>query len=261
LVAPIASPGMGPNKVAVQAVWFPPGNWYNWFTGETYATGDAIVAADIHEFPLFVKSGVPIPTQPYTPRLTTTPPTELVIRCFPGKRGSYTLYEDDGFSKDYAQGEYAVTELHYVRHPTTVTITVSATTGSYTGQVLARSYVIELPCTRRARTAEVNGELTAIEYDEDTRTNRIRVPTSSIREAVTVTVEIEEEKPAVLRARARLRRMQGLLGAVPDDRSLQDIVVAQKDSVLLEALLAICGVAVHTKHESLYMSKGPKTLY
>jgi hypothetical protein len=107
----------------------------------------------------------------------------------------------------------------------------------------------------------VNGEPTTIEYDEDTRTNRIRVPTSSIREAVTVSVELEEERPAVLRARARLRRMQGLLGAVPDDRSLQDIVVAQKDPVLLEALLAICGVALHAKHESWYMSKGPETLY
>ena len=35
LVAPVASPGVGPNRVGQQAVWFPGGSdWFNTFTGE-----------------------------------------------------------------------------------------------------------------------------------------------------------------------------------------------------------------------------------
>ena len=261
LVAPIAVPGTGPTKVATQTVWFPEGRWYNWFTGEKHSAGDAIVAADIDEFPLFVKGGVPVPTQPYTPRMTTTLLTELIIRCYPGDSGSYTLYEDDGLTNDYTKGEYAITELNYTRKGSTVMITASAVKGSYTGQVLSRSYVVELPCTGKAEAAEVDGEPVPIEYDEETCITRIRVRPRSIREAVKVIVEVEEANAEVLRDRAVLRRIQGLLGTVPVDRSLQDIVVAQKDSASLEALLAICGVAVHPKNEGVYMLKGQETLY
>jgi alpha-glucosidase (family GH31 glycosyl hydrolase) len=34
LVAPIAQPGVGPNRVATQAVWFPEDDWFDFFTGE-----------------------------------------------------------------------------------------------------------------------------------------------------------------------------------------------------------------------------------
>ena len=255
------SPGTGPTKVATQAVWFPEGSWYNWFTGEKHSAGDAIVAADIDELPLFVKGGVPVPTQPYTPRMTTTLLTELIIRCYPGDSGSYTLYEDDGLTNDYTKGEYAITELNYTRKGSTVMITASAVKGGYTGQVLSRSYVVELPCTGKAEAAQVDGEPVPIEYDEETCITRIRVRPRSIREAVKVIVEVEEANAEVLRDRAVLRRIQGLLGTVPVDRSLQDIVVAQKDSASLEALLAICGVAVHPKNEGVYMLKGQETLY
>ena len=37
LVAPVVSPGVGPNFVAQQNVWFPQGQWFNYFTGESYA--------------------------------------------------------------------------------------------------------------------------------------------------------------------------------------------------------------------------------
>ena len=58
LVSPIVSAGKGPGKIATQAVWFPEGRWYHWFSGEQYE-GDVetVVTADIMEFPLFVKGG------------------------------------------------------------------------------------------------------------------------------------------------------------------------------------------------------------
>ena len=109
LVAPITSPGVGPNRVAHQAVWFPSGNdWFNTFTGEKYRGGTtALCAADINEFPLFARGGVPVPMQPYTPRMTSAKLSTLRLRAFPGaqgKDGRSQLYEDDGQSNAYQTG-------------------------------------------------------------------------------------------------------------------------------------------------------------
>ena len=87
LVAPIASAGTGSNRMAWQAVWFPDGDWYDFFTGEKF-TGPthAIASADIDSFPLYVRGGTPLPMQPYTPRPGTAALNTLVLRCYPRSR-------------------------------------------------------------------------------------------------------------------------------------------------------------------------------
>ncbi len=40
LVAPVAEPGTGPSRIGRQVVWFPKGEWYDYFTGEKF-TGHA----------------------------------------------------------------------------------------------------------------------------------------------------------------------------------------------------------------------------
>lgn len=102
LVAPITMPGVGPRKVAWQVVWFPPGEWFNFFTGEKY-TGPStqIVAADIDEFPLFARAGAPIPMQAFKERMSAQAADDLVIRLFPGSAGvtKTTLLDDDGVTR------------------------------------------------------------------------------------------------------------------------------------------------------------------
>jgi len=48
LVAPITSPGEGTNEVAHQTVWWPPGDWYDWFTGERF-TGERTETFQRHQ--------------------------------------------------------------------------------------------------------------------------------------------------------------------------------------------------------------------
>ncbi|MBU1048034.1 MAG: DUF5110 domain-containing protein [Candidatus Omnitrophica bacterium] len=265
LVAPIVSLGAGPNKVATQTVWFPEGMWYNWFTGERYSGNkEVIVAADINEFPFYAKGGMPIPNQSYTSRMTTEPLKELVIRCYPGedgKTGNYSLYEDDGFTKDYLKDNYALTTLSYMRKGNIVTVKVSPVKGSYNGQVKSRSYIIELPCTRKAETVKINGKSTRIIYDEKTYTNRIKVPIRSVSQPVTVKVKVEEANFDDFRHRAASRRLQGLLGKTTNQSS-QDIIVqyAQQNNpndAVLETLLAIAGIGVK-KSKTEYLYKGPE---
>ena len=138
LVAPIVSAGPGRAASPPRRSGSRPASWYNVFTGERYAgSTDALVAADINEFPLYVRGGVPVPMQPYTARMGTAPLTTLRVRCYPGadgQTGRSTLYEDDGVTTAYERGQSATTPLSYTRRGAAVTVTVGAARGTWAGQ-------------------------------------------------------------------------------------------------------------------------------
>lgn len=214
LAAPIVSPGQGANHVGWQHVWFPGGTWYQYFTGEKYsAKGDAVVAADLNELPLFARAGVPLPEQPYTERPTSAPLSNLVLRCFPGAdgaTGTSQLYEDDGVSDDYKKGGFATTQLTYTRRGDTITVRVAPAQGSYQGQVTSRSYTILLPGTQQATLlAPSNGKLT---YDAATGINRIDLPVTAVSQGAEVKVTAADLDPQQVSQAAAQRRLDGLLG-------------------------------------------------
>jgi alpha-glucosidase (family GH31 glycosyl hydrolase) len=196
LVAPITSPGEGPDKVAQQTVWFPPGEWYDWFTGQHFS-GERTerVSADINRFPLYARGGVPIPLQPYTQRMTTATLTDLAVRCYPGADGhsaSTTLYEDDGVTTRYLKGEWSQTVLTYRRSENKVAVIISPSKDSYAGQVEKRSYQVELRETAKPRDVAVrHGQSETdyvTDYDESTHTVHVRTAPRPIHDDVTVLV-------------------------------------------------------------------------
>lgn len=193
LAAPIVSPGTGPSLVAERSVWFPEGVWYNLFTGEKFE-GDRklTVSADITEIPVFARAGVPIPMQPYTPKMGTEPISTLVVRCYPGETGDSVLYEDDGQTLGYTHGECARTPLHYARQGDVTTVTIGPTEGKYEGQPTSRAYRIELPCTLPSVHVTINGHPGAGEYDPAQAMNIVTVPEQSIAQPVEVVVEAKE---------------------------------------------------------------------
>ena len=163
LGAPITAKGEGEKKIATQEVWLPGGtDWYNFFTGERQEGGQVIkTKSPLEQFPLFIKGGCPLPMQPYTERMCSTPLTELIVRCYPGKEGAnntYILYEDDGLTQDYLQGKYATTRLNYQKSGGQTIITVSPVEGTYEGQPRKRAYRIELPGIPVQARVSVNGK-------------------------------------------------------------------------------------------------------
>lgn len=259
LAAPIVSPGIGPGWVGTQTVWFPSGTWYNTFTGERYfGNANALAAADISEFPLYVRGGVPIPMQPYTPRMATAPLTTLRVRCFPGPDGKTergTLYEDDGVTTAYQRGQSATTPLAYTRRGGLVTVTVGAAQGHYSGQPARRSLMVELPDTARAAEVKVNGLSAACAYNSATWTNFISVPLHSLRQAVTVTLRAAPAGFDALRAAAVSRRIRAITGkpAATVEAALTDPALTPAQQ---EALLAVAGVGLAAHNEGAYLYHG-----
>lgn len=193
LAAPITTPGTGESFEASKEVWFPPTEageaWYDFFTDEAHDTGAVeSVVKDLATFPLFVRGGYVLPLQPYTDRPGSAQPDKLILRVYPGGEGSdntFELYEDDGVSRRYLEGEYAVTQLNYRQTADKVAIQIGGAFGSYHGQPEERSYTVELAGFDSVSDIKVNGRRAKALKDSDNRF-RIEIPRQKIGKAVKI---------------------------------------------------------------------------
>jgi len=190
LAAPITSPGEGPDKVASQKVWFPGGEvWYDFFTHERHDGGSTKeISKPLDEFPMYVKGGMVLPMQPYTPRPATAELSTLVMRVYPAAGNvstSFQLYEDDGISLDYTEGKYATTALDYTQDGNRATVTVRAPEGGYDGMVKTRAYRLQLPGANPSN-VKVNGRKARVERDEKAGCPVIVVPSTSVNKEIKI---------------------------------------------------------------------------
>ena len=194
LGAPVTEAGEGEDFTVEKNVYFPSGSrWYSLFTGKSYDGGTTqTVSTPPEESPVFVKGGWPLPMQPYTERMASTPLTKLIARCYPAQEeddNSYTLYEDDGQSMDYTGGRFATTVLRYNLHKGITTVTIEPAKGEYEGQPARRAYRIELPGIAAGARVKVNGHKTKAVFDNALGGIVVDVRETDIRRRVTVVVE------------------------------------------------------------------------
>lgn len=195
LGAPVTEAGTGDDYVVEKEVYFPEGNrWFSIFNNKAYEGGSTVsIATPLEESPVFVKGGFPVPMQPYTERMASTPLSNLVVRCYPGNEGdsnSYTLYEDDGLSMDYSSGKFATTELKYSNVGGKVTVTIEPAVGEYNGQPMKRAYTVELPHMDKNTVIKVNGKKAKTVYDDSISGMVVCIKPSDIRKGVEITAEI-----------------------------------------------------------------------
>ncbi len=194
LGAPVTRPGKGEDFIVDQQVFFPAGDtWFSLFNGQCYAGGSVqTVSTPLEESPVFVKGGWPLPMQPYTERMASTPLDTLVVRCYPGSDGcdnTYTLYEDDGITLDYTSGRYACTALNYSKSGRTTVIKVGAAVGEYDGQPKMRAYRIELPGVKADAKVKVDGRKVKSSYNRSLGGIVIDIKPTDIRRSLSVTVD------------------------------------------------------------------------
>ncbi len=269
LVAPLATAGTGPSRLAWNAVWFPQGSgtWHDYFTGERHAAGStSVVACDISTFPLFVRAGVPLPMRPYSSRPTGEPISELVLRCYPGeegKTGSDSLYEDDGQTLLYKSGKSATTALSYQKSGKTISIHIAPTVGEFDGQLAERSYTIELPCLEQPTRVTVDGAEQSVEYDAKAFIARVRVAARPIRQGATVVIEANELPAETMHANAVAARILNVAGNTLQT-SINDLFAnalqATTDASLHAAIFASAGVAVVPTNDSPTLYHGTESL-
>ncbi len=106
LVAPVFTGQKERNVV------LPGGNWYDFYTGEYAGNGETItIESKLEQIPLFVKDGAIIPMLPVVNGSDSQGMNTLEVRHYGTKENSYLMYNDDGLTFDFEQGEFSLTEL------------------------------------------------------------------------------------------------------------------------------------------------------
>lgn len=112
MVAPITRPNNRLTDLSSVEVWFPEGDWFDFFTGLHYTSNAGrklTVARRIQDYPVFAKAGAIVPMQA---SYDLKAGNDLEVVIFPGKGNSFTLYEDAGDGSAYENGEYVQTKMH-----------------------------------------------------------------------------------------------------------------------------------------------------
>lgn len=141
--------------------------WVDYFTGKEYRGGQVINGFDapIWKLPVFVKKGAIVPKTAAhnTPRDWNKADREFEI--FPANGNSnFTVYEDDGISKEYLKGKSATTDVTSSLSGDHLTVNVGQLTGNYKGMVKDRTTEFDIKTTKAPTTvtAKVGGSDVAL---------------------------------------------------------------------------------------------------
>lgn len=99
-------------------VVLPEGRWYDFYTGEYVGGGEVItVTPGLERIPLFVRDGgiIPMLAEDRLQVPSTGEGVALEVRHYGEREGSFELYDDDGVSFDYEDGDFSWTMLRVER--------------------------------------------------------------------------------------------------------------------------------------------------
>jgi alpha-glucosidase len=129
LVAPVLHENV-PDRTA----YLPAGQWLEWHSGRSL-TGPGYVTVDVslQALPLFLRPGAIVPSGPVLDYSDQAPLSPLQLDLLPGPSPtSFSLYEDDGETREHLAGEAAVIRYDLASTPTGATLTAGPRVGTYT---------------------------------------------------------------------------------------------------------------------------------
>lgn len=171
LVAPVFTSTDVRNGIAL-----PEGKWVDYWTGDVFG-GNTVRnghAAPLDRLPVFVRAGAVIP---YAARAFNTSEvaedSALSVHVYPKGESSFTLYEDDGVTRDYQSGTSA-RQTFSVQAPEVddgdVAVTIGQRQGSYNGMAPGRPYEVVAHTSTAPSTVLVDGEtvpeITSEQWDQ-----------------------------------------------------------------------------------------------
>jgi len=121
IAAPLVNRANPETGMAAIDVWVPKGTWIDYQTKETF-TGPrwARLVGDLTRIPMLMKAGAILPLAPPANTTDAILKDRLIVSVFPGADGAFRLYEDDGITQAYQEGQYEWTEITtHIQHADT----------------------------------------------------------------------------------------------------------------------------------------------
>ncbi|MEF3307911.1 glycoside hydrolase family 31 protein [Paenibacillus sp. GYB004] len=152
-------------------VYLPEGEWIDYWTKERY-TGPQTVACKIPAYAggaLFVRAGAIIPEWPEMDYVGEKSVERLGVQVYPHDASNFTLYEDDGTTFLYEEGNVAETRIECRQQQDAVVLRISPRIGMYEGMPAKRSYDIRIHSDKKPAFIEINGEKLPERVEKNTR--------------------------------------------------------------------------------------------
>lgn len=143
LVAPVFGKG-----ATTRNIYLPRGDWYDFWTGERTAGGREVIRpVDLETIPLYVRAGSILPLGPVKQYVGEKVGEPLTISVYAGADASFLLYDDDGTSFNYRQGEWMGIQMTWNDERQTLRLQLAA--GSRMLSSEPRPIVLTLNGTKR----------------------------------------------------------------------------------------------------------------
>ncbi|MBQ9293373.1 MAG: DUF5110 domain-containing protein [Bacteroidaceae bacterium] len=192
LVSPISTPSSS-DGTSERKTWLPEGLWYDVCRGRMLQGNQTITDQyALNEIPYFIRPGSIIPCNPLLSHLKAEP-SSLVLWAIPGADGMGRLYEDQGDSEAYKDGEFATTIFTQTHAADGTTLTIHPREGIYEGMPGNRAWQVVFFLMAEPNNVSINGEETNDwSYDEASKQLTVNVPTRPCSETIVVNVKDEE---------------------------------------------------------------------
>ena len=148
-------------------VYLPQGNiWYDAWTGKEYEGGQEITVSvpENRGGPLFIRGGAIIPTEKPKQYEDDVNTKNLILNLYPFGKSEYTLFEDDGLTFDYKDGERASTHFEMLGTRGGCTLKIGNREGSFKGMTEDRTYSANVRLDAAPTSVQVDGKDVEFEY-------------------------------------------------------------------------------------------------
>ncbi|MDF2721404.1 MAG: xylS [Paenibacillus sp.] len=143
-----------------QTVYLPEGIWYDYWTGQPVEGGQTIQ----YDVPagaggaLLIRGGAIIPQWPEVDYVGQTHIQTIELHIYPHRQNEFTLYEDDGVSMLYKDGQIAATRIECTVTDRRTAVRIFRRTGSYNEMPLRRSYDLYVHMEDKPSKVRLNGK-------------------------------------------------------------------------------------------------------
>ena len=142
IVAPITRPTSPKTRMASVKVWIPEGRYTDVFTGRIYSGNKFVeMYRDLETIPVLAKEGTILPLAVNDRTNDCTNPESLELLVYRGNN-TFTLYEDDGETLSYKDGEYLKTAFTVAEKGNTVSFKIEKAEGTASVVPQARTYTV-----------------------------------------------------------------------------------------------------------------------
>jgi alpha-glucosidase len=149
LVAPVLREG-----ITERSIYLPDGDWIDYWTGKSFAGGKTIqFPVTLDSIPMFIRAGGFIFRQPVVQSTDEMPGNDLEVLVAPAKNSKSDLYEDDGHTLAYRDGEFMKRDFRQTDNGHRTTIEISAPHGAY--RPANRNLILQLWTHRKPQSVQL----------------------------------------------------------------------------------------------------------